>query len=91
MKDYSYIGVIEDLIDEERFVVRSKDYSISAENIVEITVRGKALLGKVLHAAYLPIGSEEEAMLAEFGKIYIVDKIYRLAWNYEEEATKNGN
>lgn len=92
MKEYSYIGVIEDLMgDEERFVVRSVDCSIHAGNIVAITIGRNTILGEVLHAAFLPIGSEEEAMLSEFGNIYEVEKIYRLTWEKEEEEEENGN
>lgn len=92
MKNYSYIGVIEDLMgDEERFVVRSTNYSISAGNVVAITIGRNTILGEVLHSAFLPIGSEEEAMLSEFGTIYEVEKIYGLAWEKKEEVTEDGN
>ena len=92
MKDYSYIGVIEDCTgDEERFVVRSKDHSIRKGNLVEITVGRHTFLGEVLHSAYLPIGSEEESMLAELGAIHEVEKIYGLAWEKKEEVTEDGN
>lgn len=92
MKKYSYIGVIEDLMcDEARFVVRSTDHSIHAGNIVAITIGRNTILGEVLHSAFLPIGSEEEAMLAEFGEVYEVEKIYGLAWEKKEEVTENGN
>lgn len=92
MKNYSYIGVIEDLMgDEERFVVRSTNYSINAGNIVAITIGRNTILGEVLHSAFLPIGSEEEAMLSEFGTIYEVEKIYSLAWEKKEEVTEDGN
>ena len=46
---------------------------------------------KVRHAAFLPIGSEEEAMLAEFGQIYEVEEIYGLAWKKKEEEKEDGN
>ena len=86
MKEYSYIGVIEDLMCEEaRFVVRSTDHSIHAGNIVAITIGENAIFGEVLHSAFLPIGSEEEAMLTEFGEIHEVEKIYGLAWLKKEE------
>lgn len=93
MKNYSYIGVIEDLMgDEERFIVRSTtDHSIKAGNIVAITIGRNTILGEVLHSAFLPIGSEEEAMLSEFGEIYEVEKIYGLAWEKKEEVTEDGN
>lgn len=92
MKKYSYIGVIEDLMsDEVRFVVRSTNYSISAGNVVAITIGSNTIFGEVLHSAFLPIGSEEEAMLSEFGTIYEVEKIYSLAWEKKEEATEDGN
>ena len=92
MSEYSYIGVIEDLMgDEERFVVRSTDHTIRAGNIVSITIGRNTILGEVLHSAFLPIGSEEEAMLSEFGAIYEVEKIYGLAWKKKEEVTEDGN
>lgn len=90
MDKYSYIGVIEDLMgDEERFVVRSADCPIHAGNIVQITIGRNTLLGEVLHSAYLPIGSEEEAMLSEFGDIHEVEKVYNLAWEKKEEEEKD--
>ena len=92
MKKYSYIGVIENLMgDEERFVVRSTHYPINSGSIVSTTIGRSTVLGEVLHSAFLPIGSEEEAMLSEFGSIYEVEKIYGLAWEKKEEVTEDGN
>ena len=86
MKEFSYIGVIVDLMgDEERFVVRSADSPIHAGNIVQISIGRNTILGEVLHSAFLPIGSEEEAMLSEFGAIREVEKVYNLAWEKKEE------
>ena len=86
MNKYSYIGVIEDLMgDNERFVVRSADCPIHAGNIVQISIGRNTFLGEVLHSAFLPIGSEEEAMLAKFGAIREVEKVYNLAWENKEE------
>ena len=92
MKEYSYIGVAENLMgDEERYVVRSTDCPIHAGNVVEITIGRYTFLGEVLHAAFLPMGSEEEAMLSEFGTIHEVNKIYGLAWKKKEEVAEDGN
>lgn len=89
MKDYSYIGVAEDLVDGAKFLVRSKACPIHDENIVEVKINGNRFLLNVLHAAFLLIGSEEEAMLAEFGEIHDVEKIYACAWDKKKEEMKN--
>ena len=92
MKEYSYIGVIQDLMCEEaRFVVRATGHSIHAGSIVAIKVGSNTILGEVLHSAFLPIGSDEEAMLSEFGEIHEVEKIYGLDWEKKEEVTEDGN
>ena len=92
MKKYSYIGVADPLFDYGcRFIVRSTDSPICEGNIVAFTVNKLIVHANVLHSAFLPISGEEEAMLAEFGKIHEVEKIYGLAWEKEEEATEDGN
>lgn len=92
MKDYCYIGVVGSLFDYGcLFIVRSTDCTIYEGNIVAFTVNRLTVHAKVLHSAFLPIGSEEEAMLAEFGEIYEVEKVYGLAWEKEEEVTEDGN
>ena len=90
MKEYSYIGVIEDLMgDEERFVVRSAYCPIYAGNVVEIAIGRNTFLGVVLHSAYLQIGGEEEAMLSELGTIHEVQKVYGLSWEKKKEVNKD--
>ena len=91
MREYSYIGVAEVQNDGYKFLVRSNDCPIHNENIVEIKIDGNIVLLKVLHAAFLQIGSEEEAMLAEIGEIHDVEKIYACAWDKKKEEEKNGN
>ena len=92
MKEYSYIGVVDAIFDQGcRFIVRSNDCPIHECNIVAFTVDHKTVYAKVLHAAFLPIGSEEEAMLAEFGEIYEVEEIYGLAWKMKKEVIEDGD
>lgn len=89
MKDYSYIGVAEDLVEGAKFLVSSKDCPIHNENIVMFKVGCKCVFAAVLVASFLRIGGEEVAMLAEFGEIYDVEKIYALAWDKKKEEEKN--
>ena len=92
MKEYSYIGVANALFEYGgKFLVRSTECPILEGNIVALKIGEKTLYAEVLHAAFLLIGSEEEAMLAEFGDIHDVDKIYALAWEKKEEVTEDGN
>ena len=92
MKKYSYIGVVDSLFDYGcKFIVRSADCPIYEGNIVAFTVNRQIVHAEVLHSAFLPIGGEEEAMLAEFGEVYEVDKVYGLAWEKKEEVTEDGN
>ena len=93
MKEYSYVGVASSVgvgLGGVKFLVRSKEHSIHKGSIVKFTVDNRATVyADVLHASYLPIGSEEEAMLAEFGDVYEVEKIYGLDWEKKEEEEKN--
>ena len=92
MKKYSYIGVVDSLFDYGcKFMVRSTDCPIYDGNIVKFTVNRLPVHAKVIHSAFLPMGGEEEAMLAEFGEIYEVEKVYGLSWEKNEEVTENGN
>ena len=95
MREYSYIGVAENAIfgvgSEVKFLVRSTKHTLHEGNIVALKIGEKTIYAEVLHAAYVRIGSEEEAMLAEFGDIHDVDKIYDLAWEKKEEVTEDGN
>ena len=92
MKDYSYIGVAEDILgDCSRFVVRSTEKPIRKGDIVVFRRERTIVQAEVLHSAFLPIGSDEEAMLAEFGVICDVEKIYKLHWEKTEEVIENGN
>ena len=92
MKDYSYIAVVEPINDYGcRFIVRSKDSPINDGSIVVLTINRRAVYAKVLHSAYLQFGGEEEAMLAEFGEIRNVEKIYCQTWENDEEVTEDGN
>ena len=93
MKDYSYIGVAESISfgigSGAKFLVRSNDCPIHEDNIVVFKSGTTVVHAEVLHASFLPIGSEEEAMLAEFGEIHEVEKIYGLAWEKKEEVTED--
>lgn len=92
MKEYSYIGVVQELSNPDvKFLVRSTDCSICDGNIVLFRFDNWTIFAKVLHTAFLSIGSEEEAMLAEFGTIYDVEKIYAPTWEKKEEEKENGN
>ena len=95
MNDYSYIGVAESISfgygSGAKFLVRSRGHSIREGNIVELTSGGAVVHAEVLHSAFLPLGCEEEAMLAEFGEIHEVEKIYSLVWKKKEEVTEDGN
>ena len=91
MSKYSYIGVAEDLNTGTKFIVSSTDHSIHEKNIVMCVVCGVPVYAEVIRAAFLRIGSDEEAMLAEFGEIYPAEKIYGLAWEKKEEVTEDGN
>ena len=90
MNEYSYIGVAEDLVEGTKFIVKSNSCNLHEKNIVKIVVCGMPIYAEVLKAAFLRIGGNEEAMLAEFGEIHEVEKIYDLAWEKKEEE-KNGN
>ena len=91
MKEYSYIGVAEDLTCGAKYLVRSSDCNIHNCNIVSFKFNCAIVYAKVLYAAFLPIGCEEESMLAEFGEIYEVEEIYGLAWKKKEEEKEDGN
>lgn len=91
MKSYSYIGVAEDLNTGTKFLVSSTNHPIHEESIVMFKVRSNWIYAEVIKAAYLRIGGDEEAMLAEFGAIYPAEKIYGLAWKTKEEVTEDGN
>ena len=91
MKDYSYFGVAEDLNTGAKFLVESNNCNIHSDNIIMFTTGNKHVYAQVLHSAFLPTGSEEKAMLAEFGEIRKVEKIYRLAWVKKEEEIEDGN
>lgn len=92
MKDYSYIGVAEDILEDgTRFVVRSTECPIHKGDIVVFTAEQSIVQANVLHSAFMPIGSDEEAMLAEFGEIRNIEKIYTLHWEKAEEVIENGN
>lgn len=89
MKEYSYIGVAEDLVEGTKFIVKSNDHTLNEKNIVMFVIGGVPVYAEVLKAAFLRIGGSEEAMLTEFGEIHEVEKIYCLAWKKKEEE-KNG-
>ncbi len=89
MREYSYIGVAEDLFDEVKYLVRSNNCPIHDGNIVMFVINSVPIHAEVLKAAFLRIGGEEEAMLAEFGEIHDVEKIYDLAWDKKKEEEKN--
>ena len=89
MSEYSYIGVAEDLVEGTKFLVRSNECPIFDGNVVVIAFGEELVYAEVIKAAYLKIGGEEEAMLAEFGKIHEVEKIYALAWDKKKEEAKN--
>lgn len=92
MKDYSYIGVAEDILgDCSRFVVRSTEKPIRKGDIVVFRRERTIVQAEVLHSAFLRVGCDEEAMLAEFGEICEVEKIYNLYWEKDEEVTEDGN
>lgn len=91
MSEYSYIGIAADISSGAKFLVRSIDCPIYDGNIVEISINGNRPLAEVLKAAFLRIGCEEEAMLAEFCEIHPVEKIYGLAWRNKTEVTEDGN
>ena len=91
MSEYSYIGVVADLVDGDKYLVRSNDCPIFEGNIVEFNFNGNRPLAEVLRAAFLRIGGDEETMLAAFGDIYDVEKIYACAWDKKKEEEKNGN
>lgn len=85
MKEYSYIGVAEDLVEGTKFIVKSNSCNLHEKNIVMFVVGGVPIYAEVLKAAFLRIGGNEEAMLAEFGEIHEVEKIYGLDWEKKEE------
>ncbi len=89
MREYSYIGVAEEIVSGAKFLVRSNDCPIHDGNIVELSINGNRPLAEVKRAAFLQIGSEEEAMLAEFGEIHDVEKIYACAWDKKKEEERN--
>lgn len=89
MREYSYIGVAEDLVEGTKFIVKSNDYNLHEKNIVMFVIGGVPIYAEVLNAAYLRIGGNEEAMLTEFGEIHKVEKIYGLAWDLKKEEEKN--
>ena len=89
MSEYSYIGVAEDLVEGTKFLVRSNECPIFDGNIVVIAFGDELVYAEVIKAAYLKIGGEEEAMLAEFGKIHDAEKIYACAWDKKKEEMKN--
>lgn len=90
MKEYSYIGVAEDLVEGTKFIVKSNSCNLHEGNIVMFVIGGVPIYAEVLKAAFLRIGGNEEAMMTEFGDIHEVEKIYGLAWKKKEEE-KNGN
>ena len=91
MSEYSYIGVAKEIVSGAKFLVRSNNCPIFDGNIVEISINGNRPLAEVLKAAFLCIGGDEESMLAEFGEIHEVEKIYAVAWDKKKEEEKNGN
>ena len=90
MNEYSYICVAEDLDSGSKFLVRSVRH-IKARDIVVFKIGLTTVHAEVIHSAFLRIGCKEEAMLAEFGEIREVDKVYELSWEKEEEETEDGN
>ena len=91
MKEYCYIGVAEDLQNEVKYLVKSYTCPIHEESIVVFTIGGATICAEVLKASFLRVGGEEEAMLAEFGDIHEVEKIYDIAWDKKKGEEKNGN
>lgn len=89
MKEYSYIGVAKEIVSGEKFLVRSSNCTIYNGNIVEFLINGNRFLAKVLRAAFLRNGGEEEIMLAEFSVIHDVEKIYACAWDKKKEEEKD--
>ena len=85
MKEYSYIGVAEDLVEGTKFIVKSNNCNLYEKSIVMFVVGGVPIYAEVLKAAFLRIGGNEESMLTEFGEIHEVEKIYGLAWEKKEE------
>ena len=89
MKEYSYIGVGEEINDGFKVIVKSSACPIHEGNIVRVLINDIPFYAEILHAAFLLVGSEEESMLAEFGEIHEVEKIYGLAWDKKKEEMKN--
>ena len=89
MKQYSYIGVAEDSLDGVKFIVRSKTHPIHSGDIVYFWCGSSGVFAEVLTAAFLRIGGDEETMLAEFGEIHDVDKIYTPTWSNAKEEKKD--
>lgn len=89
MSEYSYIGLAKCLSTGAKFLVRSNDCPIFDGNIVEIKLGEVRFHAAVLHAAYLSIGGVEETILAEFGEIHDVEKIYACAWDKKKEEERN--
>ena len=89
MKFY-YIGVAEDVATGTKFIVRSKHHSICRGYFVVFTTDKAVIYAEVIHAAYVPSDSTEEAILSEFGEIHDVDEIYQSVWKKKEEVTEYG-
>ena len=88
MKEYSYIGVAEDLAEGVKFLVRSKTHTINRGDIVLFPYDG-CVFAEVLHSAFFENNSAEEAIMSEFGEIHDVVKIYRVSWDKKKEEEKN--